>query len=105
LLIEKEIKALEEDNEAFRKTLAVSPLYAARYLEIKTFLATRSMPLEDYAQDSTACAPFRSYWLDSLDMEALYHSDMWFPVIKTALLMYRDLGNYQEKGILLCMRR
>jgi hypothetical protein len=97
--LEKEIQALEEQKTAFEKMLAASPLYAARYLQIRTFLDTSSYPLGEYAQDSTACEPFRRYLLDSLDMEALYGSDMWFSLINTAMQLYRDLGNYQERGV------
>jgi hypothetical protein len=55
--------------------------------------------LNEYEQDTAACAPFRRYLLDSLDIETLYTSDMWFSVFNTATQLYRDLGNFQKRGV------
>jgi hypothetical protein len=97
-IINEETTALQNAKTDFDKTLQNSPLYAARYLEIRAFLDERSGALHEYEQDTIACTPFRRYLLDSLNMETLYAGDMWFSVLNTAVQLYRDLGNYQRRG-------
>ncbi|MDR1764091.1 MAG: hypothetical protein LBR64_09120 [Dysgonamonadaceae bacterium] len=98
-LVKNEFSALDEAKNRLDNTVSTSPLYAARYLEIRNFLNERTAPLHEYAQDTAACEPFRRYLTDSLDMEALYASDMWFSTLNTATEIYRDLGNYQRRGV------
>ena len=98
-LIKREMEALSLEKAFLNQTIAGSPLYAARYLQIRNFLDERSGALNEYEQDTAACAPFRRYLLDSLDIETLYTSDMWFSVFNTATQLYRELGNFQKRGV------
>jgi hypothetical protein len=98
-IIADELAALQQAKANFDEILKNSLLYSARYLEIRTFLDERSGALFEYEQKEAACESFRRYLLDSLDMEALYTSDMWVSAINTAMQLYRNLGNFQKQGV------
>ena len=98
-MIKRELDALNAEKASLNKIIAGSPLYAAHYLQIRNFLDERSGALHEYEQDTAACAPFRNYLLDSLDIETLYRSDMWYSTFNTAIELYRELGNFQKRGV------
>jgi hypothetical protein len=98
-MIKQGIEALNAEKAALTQTISGSSLYAARYLQMRNFLDERSGALHEYEQDTAACRPFRNYLLDSLDIETLYRSDMWFSVFNTAIELYRELGNFQKRGV------
>jgi peroxiredoxin len=99
IFIEKELAALQQQSDKLDITLNKSELFAAKYLKIKYFVDKYSPFLGEYEQDSVLLAPFRSYYLDTLDIEALYASDMWFKTFSALLMVYRPLDNYQRDGV------
>jgi peroxiredoxin len=94
-----ELTALQTQSNKLDETFDESDFYAAKYLKIKNFIDKYSPFLGEYEQDSVKLAPFRRYYLDTLDFEALYASDMWRLAFNALSMIYRPLGNYQRDGV------
>jgi hypothetical protein len=97
--IEHEIATLDAEKSQLKRHITVSPLYAARYVEIRHFIDENALPLYDYMQDKTACEKFRRFLLDSLNIETLYTSDIWKTTLQTASELYRQKNDERTDGI------
>lgn len=87
--VQQEKDKLEREQTAFTVEIDRNPLYAARFIQLYNFLHGEIATL-DYA-DSTRMAAVRGYVRDSLDINSLYTSGLWFETINGLLALY-DTG-------------
>jgi thiol-disulfide isomerase/thioredoxin len=85
-LLERERRELEKEQSDFEAMLEESPLYTARFMRFRNLMDARIIPLS--FADSSQMASVRNYVLDSLDMEGLYTSGVWFEVVNGLLPIY-----------------
>lgn len=95
--IDKEITSLEKEQRLLEDTLSRSTLYAARFMEMRKVLTTRIQPLI-YA-DSLAVASTRAFLRDSLDVNGLFTSGMWFDTLNGSLALYDSKAPYHTSFI------
>jgi hypothetical protein len=88
---------LETGQKAFENQLRESPLYAARFLRYRNFL-NREVAGLLYA-DSMQLANIRQYVCDSLDINNLYTSGLWFNVLNGLLALYDNDMPYHKDFI------
>ncbi len=85
-LMENEKKIQEKEQVAFEKELKVSSLYAARLIELHNFLNSKVAGLA--FADSKQMDQVRQYITDTLDVNSLYTSGLWFDMINGSLAIY-----------------
>ena len=95
--LEKEAVCLKEQQKLFVDTLAGSELYAARFIELRNLLSERIAPL--ILADSTQMLSMRTYVRDSLDINSLYTSGMWFDALNGLLAIYSNDSPFHREFI------
>ncbi|WP_280745579.1 MULTISPECIES: TlpA disulfide reductase family protein [unclassified Parabacteroides] len=90
--MDKEIAVLEKEQGLLEDTLSHSTLYAARFMEMRKVLNTRIQPL--IYGDSAMVASTRAYLRDSLDVNGLFTSGMWFDTLNGSLALYDSKAPY-----------
>ncbi|MDR2627587.1 MAG: TlpA family protein disulfide reductase [Dysgonamonadaceae bacterium] len=93
-LIEQECRSLEKEQSDFEALLEKSPLYTARFMRFRNLMDTRIAPL--VFADSLQMASMRKYATDSLDIENLYTSGIWFEVLNGLLAIYDNAKPYHQ---------
>ena len=96
-LIEKEKYLLEGVQVTFERELEESPLYAARFIELHNFLNRDIAPL--VFADPAKMASVRKYITDSLDVQSLYTSGLWFDVLNGSLVLYDIKAPYHYEFV------
>lgn len=96
-LLRNEKESLELEQKEFEGSLSQSPLYAARFIEFYNFLNSKVAGLL-YA-DSLQMAKVRTFVCDSLDVEALFTSGLWFNTLNGMLALYDNNAPYHKDFI------
>ncbi|NDW08768.1 peroxiredoxin [Dysgonomonas sp. 520] len=96
-VLEKEKKSLEAEQQSFEKELKSNKLYASRFLELHNFLS-REVSMLVYG-DSLRMARTRKYLTDSLDLNSLFTSGLWFNVLNGSLALYDNKTSYHKDFI------
>ena len=96
-LLEKEKSKLQGDQSAFEKELKASPLYAARFIRYHNFLNGEVGRL--VFGDSLQQASVRRFVRDSLDINGLFTSGLWFPTLNGLLALYDNDTPYHKDFI------
>lgn len=96
-LLEKELAVSETEQSVFEKELSESKMYAARFIELRNFLNKNVMSL--LHADSAQMASTRAYVRDTLDVNVLYTSGMWFDVLNGLLDLYNTNTPYHDAYI------
>lgn len=86
--LKEEKGKLEKEQQAFEQEMKESPLYASKFIQLYNFLHTEVETL-DFA-DSTRLASVRTYVCDSLDINNLYTSGIWFQTLNGLLALYDE---------------
>ncbi|MDR1698404.1 MAG: thioredoxin family protein [Prevotellaceae bacterium] len=86
--LQQEQKRLEETKPAF-KSADLADWYAPRFAGIVHFLSGDLANMSRSGGQLDAAIAVRNYALDSLDIEALYTSGLWFNVINGLLELYQ----------------
>lgn len=86
--ITSEIESLKSEQFVFESMLSESNLFAARFIELHNFLNKEVAGLM-YA-DSVQMEKVRNYVINDLDIQSLYTSGMWFPVLNGLLVLYSE---------------
>jgi len=94
--LKKEKEGLEKEQLSLEKELKYSPLFASKFMQFHNFL-NRDVAMLEYA-DTTYMASVRKFVVDSLDINNLYASGLWFGTINGLLAMY-DKTPYQKDFI------
>jgi hypothetical protein len=94
---EKEWERLQSQQKQFEKELLQSPLYAARFIRYYIYVNTEIAGLL-YA-DSLQQSRVRSYVRDSLDIDGLFTSGLWFDTLNGLLALYKDGTPYHKDFI------
>lgn len=95
LLQEKQI--LESEKAVLDKELASSKLYAAKFMDYYDFLNTKVATL--VIADSLGMSSVRTYVRDSLDVDGLFSSGLWFPTLNGLLALYDNNAPYHKDFI------
>lgn len=96
LALKKEYESLREEELILEDSLKQSSLYASRYIQIQRFLYQKATSLI-INSDSSLWNNTRDYLRDSLNMETLYTSGMWFNVLNSCLELYAKKNLYHGK--------
>lgn len=96
LLVQEKL-ALENEQSAFEKELISSKLYAAKFMQYHNFLNTKVGGL--LFADSLAMTSMRTYVRDSLDVNGLYTSGLWFATLNGLLALYDNDTPYHKHFI------
>jgi peroxiredoxin len=84
---QKEQRRLLAEQLSYDSLLNRSKLYAPRFLKLSRYLDDVA---NAYLKKPEELQKIRSYGVEKLDMEALYSSGLWYPVIDYWVAMYRD---------------
>lgn len=95
--LENEKKSLESQLSAIENEIEKSGLYAAGFMRLHKFLANDIAPL--VFADSARMAKTRSYITDTLDLQALYTSGLWFDVLNGSLALYDMQSPYHNEFV------
>ena len=95
-LLTEEQKLISE-QKSFEDAISKSPLYAARFMEFYNYLLTDIVTLV-YA-DSLQMAQTRAFVRDSLDVENLLNSGLWFDTLNGLLAIYDNNAPYHKEFI------
>lgn len=95
--LDNELNRLQQQQQLFVDTLAQSQLYAARFIETRNLLSERISTL--VFADSVQMTYFRAYVRDSLDINRLYTSGMWFDVLNGLLAVYDNDAPFHQEFI------
>lgn len=93
--MEKEL--LSKQQSLFLDTLANSKLYAARFIGLRNLLSERIAPL--VVADSLQMLSMRTFVKDSLDINSLYTSGMWFNAINGLLAIYGNDSPFHKEFV------
>jgi thiol-disulfide isomerase/thioredoxin len=96
-LLQQECQALEKEQSDFEAMLEKNPLYTARFMRFHNLMDARIVPLP--FADSLQMASMRQYVRDSLDMESLYTSGVWFEVLNGLLPIYDNGVPYHQRFV------
>jgi thiol-disulfide isomerase/thioredoxin len=96
-VLEKQKQQLETEQAAFEKELTRSPLYAAKFIRFHNFL-NREVATLAFA-DSLQMAQVRAYVRDSLDINGLFTSGMWFNTLNGLLALYDNGTPYHYEFV------
>lgn len=88
VVLQREYNQLSVEQADFEKMLNQSPLYAAKFIKLYNFLTqeVNQLPIAD----SLHMSALRPYIRDSLDVESLYHSGLWFDILNGMLALYGE---------------
>ena len=92
--LEAERKRLFEEQRSFTAMLGQSPLYAARFME--HHILSREMARLPFA-DSAQKEHVRRYIRDTLDIDKLYFSGMWFEILNSLITLYEVGGSFHHE--------
>lgn len=92
-----EKESLIKEQEAFEAMLPESPLYAARFMELHGVLNKKIGRLL-YA-DSLQMAETRRYMTDTLDLQVLFTSGLWYNILNGSLALYDNDAPYHKEFI------
>lgn len=93
-LLQNEKRQLLDAQSAFEKELSESPLYASRFIRLHNFLSMDVAALA-YA-DSSQMISARRHVQDSLDINNLFTSGLWFATLNGLLALYDKGTPYHE---------
>jgi len=95
LALDEELLSLQKEQQALKARLETSDLYAARFIEQYNFLNERVSHL--VFADSLQMAQVRTFVRDSLDVESLYTSGLWFQTLNGLLALYDNgMPNHKD---------
>jgi hypothetical protein len=95
--LEKERALLEEQQRTFEGSLGKSPLYAARFMCYHNYVHNQIAGL--LFADSLQMSQVRSYVRDSLDINGLFTSGLWFDTLNGLLALYDNGTPYHKDFI------
>ncbi len=85
-VLDREIVQLEATQASFEKQLVESPLYASEFIRLHNFVNVKVAALP--FADSLQMEQVRTYVRDSLDINGLYTSGLWFATLNGLLALY-----------------
>ena len=91
----KEIKRLETAKPTF-KSADLDSWYAPRFARLIDFLTGNLADLQQSNGEIKAAIAVRSYTVDSLDIEALYTSGLWYNIINGFLEIYQPQAPFHN---------
>jgi thioredoxin-related protein len=92
--LNKERNDLAKSIGLLSDTLKKSPLFAAKYIQLRDLLETT---LKHTSESPLAVEASRKALLNEVDMTALHGSDIWFEVLNNSLDIYAKGGLYNAK--------
>jgi len=95
--LKQEAERLGKEQEEFETMLEASPLYAAKFLKLHSFLNNEVRALG--YMDSVQMCSVREYVREKLDIKALFTSGLWFETINGLLAMYDTEMPFHEEFI------
>lgn len=96
-LLEKERESLQSEQSFFERELRESPLYAAKFIRYYNYLNAEIAGLS--FADSLRIKEARAYVRDSLDINGLFTSGLWFGTLNGLLALYDNGTPYHREFI------
>ncbi|MBK5722283.1 redoxin domain-containing protein [Dysgonomonas sp. Marseille-P4677] len=95
--LSSELQRLKDEQQEFEQMLSQSNLYAARLIQLRT-LYNNELPHLAYA-DIKHQTYIRNYVRDSLDINSLYTSALWFGVLNSLVPIYEKEASFHSSFI------